>query len=152
MKFFTTEARRHGGTEARRVLFIIFLEKNMLMDEELTRVIIGAAIEVHKALGPGLLESAYEQCLCYELSTRGLKVDRQVGIPVRYKDVTLDVGYRVDVVVEDRVILELKAEKDISPVDRAQLLTYMKLSEKKIGLLLNFHVAVLRDGLVRMVL
>jgi GxxExxY protein len=124
----------------------------MLVDEELTREIIGAAIEAHKALGPGLLESAYEQCLCHELATRGLEAALQVALPIRYKDVSLDVGYRVDIVVEDRVILELKAEKEISPIDRPQLLTYLKLSGKKVGLLINFHVAVLRDGLIRMVL
>jgi len=124
----------------------------MLIDEELTREIIGAAIEVHKALGPGLLESAYEHCLCYELGQRGLKCVRQQGLPVRYKEVLLDVGYRIDILVEDRVILELKAEKVITDMDRAQLLTYMKLSGKKIGLVLNFHVPVLREGICRMVL
>ena len=124
----------------------------MLVDEELTSAIIGAAIEVHKVLGPGLLESAYEQCLCYELSQRGFSVVRQVELPVRYKDVQLDVGYRVDIIVENRVVLELKVEKTITDLDRAQLLTYLKLSGKKVGLLLNFHVPALRDGIVRMVL
>ena len=124
----------------------------MLIDEELTGQIIAAAIEVHKALGPGLLESAYEQCLCYELSQRGLKVVRQMALPVRYKEVLLDAGYRIDILVEDRVVLELKAEKSITDLDRAQLLTYLKLSGKKIGLLLNFHVPVLREGIIRMVL
>jgi len=123
----------------------------MLVDEELTSAIIGAAIEVHKVLGPGLLESAYEQCLCYELSQRGFSVVRQVELPVRYKDVQLDVGYRVDVIVENRVVLELKAEKAITDLDRAQLLTYLKLSNKKVGFLLNFHVPALREGIVRMV-
>lgn len=124
----------------------------MLLDENLTKEIIGAAIEVHRTLGPGLLESAYEQCLCYELSQRGLKVVRQVPLPIKYKEVTLDCGYRVDILVEDRVVLELKVEKKITDIDRAQLLTYLKLSGKKLGLLLNFHVGVLREGILRMVL
>ena len=128
------------------------MEIERLVDEELTSAIIGAAIEVHKVLGPGLLESAYEQCLCYELSQRGFSVVRQVELLVRYKDVQLDVGYRVDIIVENRVVLELKVEKTITDLDRAQLLTYLKLSGKKVGLLLNFHVPALRDGIVRMVL
>ena len=124
----------------------------MLIDEELTQQIIGAAIEVHKVLGPGLLESAYEQCICHELSLRGLKGVRQMTLPLHYKGVTLDIGYRIDIVVEDRVVLELKVAKAITDIDRAQLLTYLKLSGKKIGLLFNFHVPVLKEGIVRMVL
>ena len=124
----------------------------MLIDEDLTGEIIGAAIEVHKALGPGLLESAYEQCFCFELSSRGLSVLRQAALPLKYKGVTLDVGYRIDILVEDRVILELKVEKCVTDIDRAQLLTYLKLSGKRIGLIINFHVPVLKEGIVRMVL
>ena len=124
----------------------------MMMHEELTREIIGAAIEVHRVLGPGLLESAYEQCLCYELSLRGLRVRRQAELALKYKDVTLDLGYRIDILVEESVVLELKVAKEITEIDKAQLLTYLKLSGCKIGLLLNFHVAVLRDGIVRMAL
>jgi GxxExxY protein len=123
----------------------------MLMEEELTEKIIGAAIEVHKILGPGLLESAYEHCLCYELGLRGLTAVRQKELPVRYKEVLLDVGYRIDILVEDRVILELKVAKALTDIDRAQLLNYLKLSGKRVGLLFNFHVPVLKDGIVRLV-
>jgi GxxExxY protein len=115
--------------------------------------VIGAAIEVHRALGPGLLESAYEECFCHELHLRGLPFERQVSLPVRYKGVNLDCGYRLDVVVDDRLVLELKCLEHILPVHEAQLLTYLKLSGKRVGLLLNFHVATLvRGGIVRKVL
>ena len=124
----------------------------MLMDEDLIHEIIAAAIEVHKSLGPGLLESAYEQCLCYELSLRGLKAVRQMELPLKYKGVKLNAGYRIDILVEDRVILELKAEKQITDLDRAQLLTYLRLANQRVGLLFNFHVPVLREGIVRIVL
>ena len=124
----------------------------MLINEELTRAIIGAAIEVHRVLGPGLLESVYEECLCYELSLRGLKFNRQVPLPVVYKEVKLDCGYRMDVVVEDAVILELKSVEAIAPIHEAQLLTYLKLSEKRVGLMINFNMPVLKDGIVRRVL
>ena len=133
----------HGGAETRRKLVL----------EELTEVVIGAAIEVHKELGPGLLESAYDECLCYELAHRGVSFRRQVPVPVRYKEVLLDCGYRIDVLVEDALVLELKAIERILPVHQAQLLTYLRLLEKKVGLLFNFHVAVLtRGGLLRKVL
>jgi GxxExxY protein len=124
----------------------------VLIGEDLTQEILGAAIEVHRALGPGLLESAYEECLCHELTLRGLAYKRQVDLPLKYKGVTLDCGYRLDVVVEDPVILELKCVEEILPIHEAQLLTYLRLSGKKIGLLINFNVPVLRDGIVRMVL
>jgi len=124
----------------------------MLIGEELTEAIIGAAIEVHRVLGPGLLESAYEQCLCHELSLRGLSFRRQVDLPVRYKDIQLDCGYRIDLIVEDQVILELKTVEKLAPVHDAQLLTYLRLSGKRIGLLINFHSAVLRNAVKRMVL
>src|SRR5947209_4277188 len=133
----------HGGAETRRKLVL----------EELTEVVIGAAIEVHKELGPGLLESAYDECLCYELAHRGVSFRRQVPVPVRYKEVLLDCGYRIDVLVEDALVLELKAIERILPVHQAQLLTHLRLLEKKVGLLFNFHVAVLtRGGLLRKVL
>lgn len=120
--------------------------------EELTRKIIGASIEVHKALGPGLLESAYEECLFYELTQLGLKVERQKPVPVVYKEIKLDYGYRIDLLVEDTVILELKSIDAFAPVHEAQLLTYMKFANKKIGLLINFNVTVLKNGLKRYVL
>ena len=117
----------------------------------LTAKIIGFAIEVHQALGPGLLESAYEECLCYELAQQGLPFARQVPLPVRYKDVKLDCGYRIDLLVDDLVIVELKAIESLSPIHEAQLLTYLKLAEKRVGLLINFNVPVLKQGLKRIV-
>ncbi len=124
----------------------------MLVAQEITREIIGAAIEVHKVLGPGLLESAYEECLCHELGLRGLEHVRQVPLPLRYKDVVLDCGYRIDVMVQDTVVVELKCVDQILPVHEAQLLTYLKLSGKKVGLLINFNTPCLKDGIVRRVL
>ena len=118
----------------------------------LTEKIIGFAIEVHRQLGPGLLESAYEECLCYEFRENGLNFRRQVPLPVVYKSIRLDCGYRIDVVVEEQVILELKTVERFMPIHDAQLLTYMKLSGLRTGLLLNFHSAVLRDGMRRMML
>ena len=124
----------------------------MLIAEELTRLIIGAAIEVHRVLGPGLLESVYEECLCYELTLRGLRFQRQVPLPVVYKQIKLDCGFRMDLVVEDAVILEIKSVDAIHPVHEAQLLTYLKLSGKRVGLMINFNVPVLKDGITRRVL
>ena len=118
---------------------------------QLSSRIIGAAIEVHKTLGPGLLESTYEECLCHELVLKGLKYDRQVNLPVHYKDKKLDCGYRVDVIVERSVILELKAVDAILPIHKAQLLTYLKLSNIQLGLLLNFNIPLMRDGVHRIV-
>ncbi len=112
--------------------------------------VIGAAIEVHKALGPGLLESAYEECLCYELQLKGMAFQRQLPLPIAYKDVRLDMGYRMDIVVEGQLTVELKAAEVILPIHEAQLLTYMKLSKIRTGLLLNFCSPVLRDGIKRM--
>ena len=112
----------------------------------------GAAIEVHKALGPGLLESAYEECLCHELRLRELAFERQLSLPVAYKGVKLDCGYRVDVVVEGKVVVEIKCVNELLPVHDAQLLTYMRLGGFEVGLLINFHVAVLKEGLRRKVL
>ena len=118
---------------------------------KLTGQIIGAAIEVHKALGPGLLESAYEECLYHELGLRKFSCERQKPLPIEYKGVKLDCGYRLDLVVEKTVVLELKSCEKIEPIHKAQLLTYLKLSCLKVGLLLNFNVSVMRDGIVRLV-
>jgi len=127
----------HRDTETQRL--------NLITDK-----IIGCAIEVHKLLGPGLLESAYEECLCFELSQAGLHFERQVDLPVVYKRVKLNCGYRMDLVVEDSVIIEIKAVDSILPVHEAQLLSYLKLANKPLGLLMNFHVSVLKNGLKRM--
>ena len=118
---------------------------------QLSSKIIGAAIEVHKIVGPGLLESTYGECLCYELGRRGLFFDRQKPLPIVYKEKKLDCGYRLDVVVENAIILELKSCDQIEPIHKAQLLTYLKLSHRKLGLLLNFNVPLMRDGIVRIV-
>ena len=123
----------------------------MITDEVLTEQIIGAAIEVHREIGPGLLESASEECLCHELSLRSLEFTRQTTIPVRYKNIKLNCGYRADVIVEDKVLLEIKAVESIVSVHEAQLLTYLKLTGIKIGLLLNFHVSAMKDGIRRRV-
>jgi GxxExxY protein len=119
---------------------------------DLTGQIIGAAIEVHKALGPGLLESVYEECLSHELGLRRIRYERQYPIPVKYKGVQLDCGYRIDLLVENLVILELKSLDSLEPVHEAQILTYLKLTGRKIGLLINFNVPVLRDGIKRLIL
>jgi GxxExxY protein len=116
---------------------------------DLTEVIIGAAIAVHRELGPGLLESAYEACLVYELSERRLKVDRQKTLPITYRGIRIDCGYRIDLLVEDQVILELKAVEQVLPIHEAQLLSYLKLSGCKVGLLINFKVKVLKEGIRR---
>ncbi len=118
---------------------------------ELSSKIIGGAIEVHKALGPGLLESAYEECIFHELNLQGFSLERQKPLPVTYKGRILDCGYRLDLVVEKMIILELKSCEKIEPIHKAQLLTYLKLSGLNLGLLLNFNVPVMRDGIVRIV-
>jgi len=120
--------------------------------DELTHKIIGACIEVHRHLGPGLLESAYEECVCHELYLRKLHFRRQAALPVSYKSLNLDCGYRMDIVVEEQVLLELKAVEKLLPIHEAQLLTYLKLSGLKIGYLINFNVPVLKNGIKRMVL
>jgi GxxExxY protein len=118
-------------------------------ENKITGNIIGAAIDVHRILGPGLLESAYEACLLYELRLRKLKVESQKAIPVFYKDVMLDCGYRADLVVEDQVIVEIKSVAGIIAIHEAQILSYLKLSDCKYGLLINFNVKLLRDGICR---
>ena len=124
----------------------------MLLEEQLTEQIIGSAIEVHRELGPGLLESAYEECLCHEFHLRNLTFKRQVDLPVVYKGVSLNCGYRIDLIVEDLVVVELKSVEQILPIHQTQLLTYLRLSLKKVGLHINFNVSVLKNGIVRRVL
>jgi GxxExxY protein len=118
--------------------------------DSLTEKVIGAAIEVHRALGPGLLESAYEECLCYELSSAGLVFRKQVELPVLYKKVKLDCGYRMDIVVSESLVLEIKTVEKLLPIHQAQLLTYLRLSGLRTGLLINFNVPVLKNGIKRM--
>ncbi len=124
----------------------------MLHNEDLTQIIISAAIEVHRHLGPGLLESAYEECMCHELAIRKTPCARQVALPLEYKGIRLDCGYRMDLVVSDRVIVELKCVDKILPIHEAQLLTYLKLSGEKTGLIINFNTPLLKDGIKRLVL
>ena len=118
---------------------------------EITEEIIVSAIAVHRALGPGLLESAYEACLAYELTERGLAIERQKGLPVIYRGVNVDCGYRIDLLVEGLVVVELKAVDKLGPIHEAQLLSYLKLSGCQVGLLLNFNVKMLKQGIRRMV-
>jgi len=132
----TVLADNHRGTETPR--------------DPLTEKIIGYAIAVHRELGPGLLESAYEACLAHELREAGIRVERQVDLPVRYRDITLDVGCRIDLVVDNRVVIEVKAVEAIGGIHEAQLLTYLRLSKHRTGLILNFNVPVLKDGIKRM--
>jgi GxxExxY protein len=138
MSILTTEAQRHRENENQK--------------DPRTAPIIGAAIEVHRHLGPGLLESAYEECLCHELHLRGLSFRRQVDLPVAYKGVQLACGYKIDVIVQEEVVLELKTVERLLPVHDAQLLTYLKLSGKHVGLLINFNTALLTRGIKRIVL
>ncbi len=118
---------------------------------DLTREIIGAAIKVHRALGPGLLESAYEACLAYELQSLGMQIERQKPVPLIYENVKLDRGFRADLVVENKVVIETKCKDSLHPVDEAQLLSHLRLLNIPVGLLINFHVVVLRNGIKRLV-
>jgi GxxExxY protein len=126
-------------------------ETSQRQDDPLTGRIIGAAIEVHRRLGPGLLESTYEICLCHELDLAGLKVIRQVPVPIVYRDVKLDSGYRIDMIIEDEVIVEIKSVANLLPVHHAQLLSYLKHNGGGRGLLINFNVKLLKDGIKRLI-
>lgn len=120
-----------------------------MQTNQITEKIIGSAIEVHKTLGPGLLETAYEECLCYELKKANLFIERQLAVAVVYKDIKLHCGYRIDILVEKTVVIELKAIDAFAPVHEAQILTYMKFANKNIGLLINFNVTMLKNGIKR---
>lgn len=123
-----------------------------MTDNELTHAIIGSAIEVHRTLGPGLLESAYEECLASELISRGLRFERQKPVPLIYKETRLDCGYRIDLLVEGRVVVELKSAEAIAPIHEAVVLTYLRLSGCRLALLINFNVTTLKDGVRRFIL
>ncbi|NOX19510.1 MAG: GxxExxY protein [Chlorobi bacterium] len=120
-------------------------------ENEISHKIIGIAIELHKKLGPGLLESAYENALAYDLRESGLEVKQQVSMPFEYKEIKLDVGYRLDLLVENKVIIEIKSVETLAPVHYSQLLTYLKLADKRLGLLINFNTKYLKDGIHRIV-
>jgi GxxExxY protein len=127
-------------------------EEHEVKFDNLSNQVIGCAIEVHKALGPGLLESAYEQCLAHELSLAKIPFKLQYPVPVRYKEVQLDCGYRIDIFVDDQIIVELKSVDKLAKIHEAQLLTYMKLVNAKVGLLMNFNEQILKNGLKRFML
>lgn len=120
-----------------------------MTENELARIVVDAMIEVHRELGPGLLENSYEHCLAFELRSRGLDVKQQVNLPVLYKGVQLDVGYRLDLWVDEKLIIEVKSVEELHPVHWAQVLTYLKLTRKKLGLLVNFNEKLVRDGIRR---
>src|SRR5699024_10181698 len=122
-----------------------------MTENEISYKIIGASIEIHKTLGPGLLESAYEAALAFDLKELGLNIKRQVPMPMVYKEVKQDIGYRLDLLVENKVIIEIKSLEKLAPVHYAQTLTYLKLSEKKLALLINFNTKILKDGIHRIV-
>ena len=118
-------------------------------ENELTKIIIDLCIKIHKTLGPGLLESVYEEVLVYELKKLGILVARQIGIPVHYESVKLDLGFRADLIIEDKVILELKSVENVLPLHKKQLLTYLKLTNMKVGLLINFNESLMKNGIIR---
>ena len=132
-------------------MHMLYAEQDSERINFLTEKVIGCAIEVHKAIGPGLLESAYEECLCYELAQNGLKFERQVPLPVVFKGVKLDCGYKLDIIVENTVIIELKAVDRIIAIHEAQLLSYLRMLDLRVGLILNFHSSVLKQGIRRIV-
>lgn len=120
-------------------------------ENEISEAVIGAAIEVHRHLGPSLIESVYEQALCHELHLRSLNFRRQQSVPIAYKGVKLATDLRLDLLVEDKVIVEIKAKEQLSPIDKPQLLTYLRLADLRLGLIINFHAVVLRDGIKRVI-
>jgi GxxExxY protein len=122
-----------------------------MTENELSRIIFDSGLKVHKALGPGLLESAYEVCLAHELTQLNIQVERQVALPVKYNNIELDAGYRIDLLIENKVIIEIKAIKDFEDIHLAQLLTYLKLSGCKLGLLINFNKLLFKDGVRRVI-
>ena len=123
----------------------------MIIEEEISKIVFEAALKVHKALGPGLLESAYEECLYYELKKSNLKIEKQKALPLIYEEVKMDVGYRIDILIEDKFIVEIESVEALNDVHLAQLLTYLKLSDCKLGLLINFNVKLLKNGVRRVI-
>lgn len=123
----------------------------MMTENEISKIVVDCAIKIHKNLGPGLLESAYEECMYYELKKIGLTVDKQKALPLVYEDIKLEIGYRIDLIIENKVVVEIKSVDTLNDVHLAQILTYIKLSECKLGLLINFNVAFLKNGIRRVV-
>jgi GxxExxY protein len=126
-------------------------QRNFISENEISSMVIDAALKVHKALGPGLLESAYEECLCYELRKSGLFVEKQKPLPLIYEEVKMDVGYRIDIVIEGKFVVEVKSVDTLNDIHLAQVLTYLKLSNYKLGLLINFNVTLLKNGIKRVI-
>ncbi|MDX6181267.1 GxxExxY protein [Flavobacterium sp. Fl-77] len=122
-----------------------------MSENELSRIVFNCALKVHQSLGPGLLENAYEECLFYELKKLGLEIEKQKALPLLYEEIKLDIGYRLDIIVENKLILEIKSVDDLNEVHFAQLLTYLKLTNCKLGLLINFNVALIKNGIRRIV-
>lgn len=123
----------------------------MITEDEISKIVFEAALKVHKALGPGLLESAYEECLFYELKKTNLKVEKQKALPLVYEEVKLEIGYRIDIIIEDKFIVEIKSVEALNDVHLAQLLTYLRLTDCKLGLLINFNVKLLKNGVRRVI-
>lgn len=122
-----------------------------MTENEISKIIFDCALKVHKSLGPGLLESAYEECLFYELKKTGLKIEKQKPLPLVYENVKLEIGYRVDIIIENKVIIEIKSVEALNDVHLAQVLTYLKLSDSKLGMLINFNVTLIKNGIKRIV-
>lgn len=120
-----------------------------MKENELSKIVVNCAYKVHKSLGPGLLESAYEECLFYELNKTGLKIEKQKALPLVYEEVKLEIGYRIDLIIENKLIVEIKSVETLNDVHFAQLLTYLKLTNSKLGLLINFNVALIKNGIKR---
>ncbi|MDP2161840.1 MAG: GxxExxY protein [Flavobacterium sp.] len=120
-----------------------------MTENELSKIVVNCAYKIHKSLGPGLLESAYEECLFYELNKTGLKIEKQKALPLIYEDVKLEIGYRIDLIIENKLIVEIKSVETLNDVHFAQLLTYLKLTDCKLGLLINFNVALIKNGIKR---
>lgn len=123
----------------------------MITENELSKIVFSRALKVHQNLGPGLLESAYEECLFYELNKTGLEIQKQKALPLVYEEVKLDIGYRIDIIIENKLILEIKSVEDLNDIHFAQLLTYLKLTNCKLGMLMNFNVALIKNGIKRVV-
>jgi GxxExxY protein len=122
-----------------------------MSENEIAAIVVDSCLKIHKLLGPGLFESVYEEVLCYELEKRNLKVERQKGMPVHYEDIIIEMGFKADIIVEDKVILELKSVESLNKVHHKQLITYLRLSDKKLGLLINFNVELIKNGINRIV-
>ena len=124
---------------------------NMITENELSKIVFNCALKVHQNLGPGLLESAYEECLFYELNKTGLEIQKQKALPLVYEEVKLDIGYRIDIIIENKLILEIKSVEALNDIHFAQLLTYLKLTNCKLGMLINFNVLLIKNGIKRVV-